>query len=120
MRLSFKKNTAKRVVARRKNKVRIRRRVTGTAERPRLCVFRSSKYIYAQIIDDVTGNTLASADSKADKTNSRDAAKKVGAAIAKKALDKNINNVVFDRSGYVYHGRIRSLAEGAREAGLKF
>ncbi|MBC86436.1 MAG: 50S ribosomal protein L18 [Bdellovibrionaceae bacterium] len=120
MKLKFKKKTAKREVARKKNRMRVRRKVTGTTERPRLCVFRSSKYIYAQIIDDSTGKTLASADSKADKTNSREAAKKVGETIAKKAQAANVASVVFDRSGYIYHGKIKSLADGAREAGLKF
>ena len=104
--------------------VRVRGKISGTAECPRLNVFRSSKHIYAQIIDDVAGVTLVSASSM-DKDfdgygGNVDAAKAVGAAIAKKALEKNITTVVFDRGGYVYHGRVQALAEGAREGGLKF
>ena len=103
--------------------VRVRGKISGTAECPRLNVFRSSKHIYAQIIDDVAGVTLVSASSM-DKDfdgygGNVDAAKAVGAAIAKKALEKNITTVVFDRGGYVYHGRVQALAEGAREGGLK-
>ena len=103
---------------------RVRAKISGTAERPRLAVFRSSKNIYAQLIDDVAGNTLVAAAS-----NEKDfgiyggnceAAKKVGALIAERALAKGIENVVFDRGGYVYHGRVQALAEGARESGLKF
>ena len=103
---------------------RVRGKISGTAERPRLAVFRSSKHIYAQIIDDVAGVTLASASSM-DKDfegfgGNIEAATKVGNAIAKKALEKGINTVVFDRGGFVYHGRVKALAEGAREGGLKF
>ena len=97
--------------------------ISGTAEMPRLNVFRSSKHIYAQIIDDVAGVTLVSASSmdKGFEANGGNAegAKAVGVAIAKKALEKNITTVVFDRGGYVYHGRVQALAEGAREGGLK-
>ena len=101
---------------------RVRGKISGTAERPRLDVFRSSKHIYAQIIDDVAGVTLASASSM-DKDfegfgGNIEAATKVGNAIAKKALEKGINTVVFDRGGFVYHGRVKALAEGAREGGL--
>ena len=101
---------------------RVRGKISGTAERPRLAVFRSSKHIYAQIIDDVAGVTLASASSM-DKDfegfgGNIEAATKVGNAIAKKALEKGINTVVFDRGGFVYHGRGKALAEGAREGGL--
>lgn len=106
---------------------RVRKKISGTAEKPRLCVFRSARNIYAQIIDDVTGHTLVAASSleadfKAESANggNTEAAKKVGELIAKRALDKNIENVVFDRGGYIYHGRVAALAEGAREAGLKF
>ena len=123
MRLSFRKKTDNKVKARFKNKVRVRKKVTGTAERPRLCVFRSNTHMYAQIIDDVSGKTLVAASSKGlvDKNGSNVAgAKKVGETLAKKALEKNITNVVFDRAGYVYHGKIKSLADSAREAGLKF
>ena len=99
--------------------------VSGTAELPRLCVFRSLKNIYAQIIDDTAGKTLASASSldaelKANYGGNKDAAKAVGALVAKRALDAGISEVVFDRGGYVYHGRVAELAEGAREGGLKF
>lgn len=103
---------------------RVRGKVSGTAERPRLNVFRSNKHIYAQIIDDVNGVTLASA-STMDKGfdgngGNKDAARKVGQAIGKLAMDKNITEVVFDRGGYLYHGRVQELADGARESGLKF
>lgn len=106
---------------------RVRRKVSGTAERPRLTVFRSSKNIYAQIIDDVESVTLVAASSL-DKdvkdglsyTGNKEAAKKVGERIAKLAKEKGIDEVVFDRGGYIYHGRVKELAEGAREAGLKF
>ncbi len=102
---------------------RVRGKISGTAERPRLAVFRSSKHIYAQIIDDMAGVTLASASSM-DKGfegfgGNIEAATKVGNAVAKKALEKGITNVVFDRGGFVYHGRVKALAEGAREGGLK-
>lgn len=101
---------------------RMRFRITGTPERPRLAVFRSAKHIYAQIIDDVKGVTLVSASTlnvNAEGTKT-DAAKAVGEAVAKKALDTGITKVVFDRGGNIYHGRIKALAEGAREAGLDF
>lgn len=104
--------------------IRVRKKVTGTSERPRLSVYRSEKNIYAQIIDDVNGVTLVSASSldKAFEGNSWDmeAAKKVGELVAKKAKDKGIEKVVFDRGGYIYHGRVQALAEAAREAGLDF
>ena len=103
---------------------RVRGKISGTAERPRLSVFRSESNIYAQIIDDVAGNTLVAASSveKAFEGNGGniEAAKKVGAMIAERALQKGIEEVVFDRGGYVYHGRVQALAEGAREGGLKF
>ena len=104
---------------------RVRAKVTGTAERPRLNVFRSSKHIYAQIIDDVTGTTLVSAstldkDLNIASTGNVEAAKAVGAAVAKRALEKNITAVVFDRGGYIYHGRVAALAEAARDNGLQF
>jgi len=101
---------------------RIRNKISGTAKLPRLCVFRSNKHISAQIIDDVKGVTLASASSVAMKINGGnvEAAKKVGEELGKNALAKKIKTVVFDRSGYIYHGRVAALAEGAREAGLKF
>jgi large subunit ribosomal protein L18 len=103
---------------------RVRGKISGTAERPRLCVFRSESNIYAQIIDDVAGNTLVAASTveKAFEGNggNMDAAKKIGAVIAERALQKGIEEVVFDRGGYIYHGRVKALAEGAREGGLKF
>ena len=103
---------------------RVRGKISGTAERPRLSVFRSENNIYAQIIDDVAGNTLVSASSVEKgfegKGGNVEAAKKIGAAIAERALQKGIEEVVFDRGGYIYHGRVQELAEGAREGGLKF
>ena len=110
--------------ARLKRHARVRAKISGTAERPRLNVFRSSKHIYAQIIDDVTGTTLASA-STMDKDftsygGNIEAAKAVGNAVAKAALAKGITTVVFDRGGYIYTGRVAAVADGAREAGLKF
>ncbi len=112
----------------RRNKHRkIRNRFSGTAERPRLAVFRSNNHMYAQIIDDTVGNTLVSAstlqkDVKAEltKTNNVEAAAHLGTVIAKKALEKGITTVVFDRGGFIYQGKIQALAEAAREAGLEF
>ena len=113
-----------RKLERERRHVRVRNKVSGTAERPRLCVYRSNTNIYAQIIDDVAGNTLASASTldKEVKTKSRnkEAAKEVGALIAKRAGEKKIKEVVFDRGGYIYHGVVKELAEAAREGGLKF
>ena len=103
--------------------VRVRGKVSGTAARPRLNVFRSSKHIYAQLIDDVAGVTLASAstmDKSFEGFGGKEAAHKVGLALASAATAKGISEVVFDRSGYIYHGRVKELAEGAREGGLKF
>lgn len=106
---------------------RVRKKIAGTTQRPRLCVFRSANNIYAQIIDDTNRVTLISASSlEADvkgavsHTGNKEAAKMVGQMVAKKAVEKGITEVVFDRGGYLYHGRIQELAEGAREAGLKF
>ena len=121
------KASAERRQARYKRQSRVRRNIRGTEERPRLSVFRSSKHIYAQIIEDQSGKTLAAA-STVSKDISGDlkfsgnveAAKAVGTAIAKIALDKNIKQVVFDRNGFLYHGRVKALAEAAREAGLTF
>lgn len=102
----------------------IRKHLTGTAERPRLSVFRSNKGIYAQVIDDTTGTTLAAASSLAKdfvaEGNKVDQSKAVGKLVAEKALAAGISKVVFDRNGYLYHGRVKSLAEGAREGGLNF
>ena len=103
---------------------RVRNKISGTAERPRLCVFRSNSNLYVQLVDDVAGNTLAQASTldKEVKTKhaNKEAAKEVGALIAKRALDKKIDTVVFDRGGYIYHGVVKELAEAAREGGLKF
>lgn len=104
---------------------KIRNKINGTSERPRLSVFRSNNNIYAQVIDDVKGVTLTSAstldkDLKLEKTNDVEAAKVVGESIAKKAMDKGIETVIYDRGGYIYHGKVKALADAAREAGLKF
>ena len=104
---------AQHTTAREKRKARIRKKLSGTSDRPRLTVYRSLKHIYAQVVDDTTGQTIAAAD----KT---DAAKRVGTAIAKAAMDKGITKVVFDRNGFDYHGRIAAVAQAAREAGLEF
>ncbi len=123
MKLVIRKRTASKTQKRMKAKVRIRKKVFGTAERPRLSVFRSSKHMYAQLVDDVTGKTLMEASTvtlKSDKSGNREAAKAVGEAIAKKAQEKNITTAVFDRNGFLYHGRIKELADAARSAGLKF
>ena len=104
--------------------LRVRRKISGTAERPRLCVYRSNTNLYVQVIDDVAGNTLVSASTldKEVKTKyaNKEAAKEVGALIAKRALEKNIKDVVFDRGGYIYHGVVKELAEAARNGGLNF
>ena len=103
-------------------KAHIRHKVTGTAQKPRLTVFRSNTQIYAQVIDDVTGVTVASASSLGlkDKVTKTEQAAKVGALVAKVAQEAGITEVVFDRNGYLYHGRVKQLADAAREAGLKF
>ena len=107
-----------------KRHYKVRNKISGTPERPRLCVYRSNSNIYAQIIDDIAGVTLAEAStlSKSIKTKhaNREAAKEVGTLIAKKAIEKNIKEVVFDRGGYIYHGIVKELADSAREAGLVF
>ncbi len=110
-----------------KKHMKIRNRFSGTAERPRLAVFRSNNHVYAQVIDDVAGKTLVSAstlekDIKAELKNTDDieAATKVGDVVAKRALEKGIKAVVFDRGGYIYHGKVKALADAAREAGLEF
>jgi large subunit ribosomal protein L18 len=116
-----------RKLTREKRHMRIRSRLAGSSERPRLCVYRSNKHIYAQIVDDSTAKTLAFAGTldpelkgKLPKTWDREAAKSVGQLIAKRAKDKGIEGVVFDRGGYIYHGRVAAVAEAAREAGLNF
>ena len=114
-------------IARRKRQLRIRNKISGTIGMPRLSVFRSNKHMYAQLIDDVAGHTLVAASTqekvlanKLDKKSDVDAAKAVGELIGKKALEKGIKKVVFDRSGYIYHGKVKALADAAREAGLEF
>lgn len=107
---------------RNKIKLRVRGKISGTTERPRLTVFRSNKQIYAQVIDDLTGKTLAAASSLkiADKAPKKEIAAKVGELIAKSAQEAGVTTVVFDRNGYLYHGRIKELADAARNGGLKF
>ena len=118
---------AMQIVGRERRKLRIRRKISGTPDQPRLTVFRSAKHIYAQVVDDVAGSTLAHASTlsrdvrgEIAEANKSDAAKKVGAAIAKLLIAKGITKIVFDRNGYLYHGRVRALADAARAAGLKF
>jgi large subunit ribosomal protein L18 len=117
----------KRLTAHEKRKARIRKKVNGTTERPRLTVYKSLKHVYAQVVDDTTGKTLVSAGTTskglrdAVKEDAKtDAAKRVGEAVAKAALEKGITQVVFDRNGFDYHGRIAAVAQAARDAGLKF
>ena len=113
--------TTKKVERRIKIKYRIRKRVNGTAERPRMSVFRSNKQINVQIINDLTGNTLAAASSLGmEAMPKKEQAAKVGELVAKKALEAGIEQVVFDRNGYLYHGRVKELADAARKGGLKF
>jgi len=121
------KISKERRVARKKRQSRVRKKVTGSVERPRLCVFRSTKHIYAQLIEDETGKTLATAFTVAKATGDSvkysgnvEAAKVVGKKIAEQALAKDIKQVVFDRNGFLYHGRVKALADAAREAGLTF
>ncbi len=118
---------AMKIVGRERRKLRIRKKVNGTPERPRLTVFRSAKHIYAQVIDDATGSTLAHASTLSkdlkgtlEEDNKVAAAKKVGALIAQLCKSKKIDKVVFDRNGYMYHGRVSALAQAARDAGLEF
>jgi len=121
------RNSELRNESRLSRKVRIRKRVTGTTERPRLVVFRSTRHIECQVIDDTVGNTLAAATSMSKEfqvgiaeLKKLDVAKKVGALIAERCKAKGIDSVVFDRNGFLYHGRVAALADAAREAGLKF
>ena len=114
-------------IARLRRKARVRQKVLGTDERPRVCVYRSNKHIYAQVISDAQGKTLVSVSTLAggpakvnEKSKAVDAAKQVGLALAKVCQDKNIKKVVFDRNGFLYHGRVKALADGAREGGLEF
>ena len=120
-------NKKSRALVREKKHRRMRNHLSGTAERPRLAVFRSNNHMYAQMIDDTVGNTLVAAstldkDVKAEleKTNNVDAAAYLGTVVAKKALDKGIETVIFDRGGFIYAGKVQALADAAREAGLKF
>lgn len=122
-----KKIGSKRAAARLRRQGHIRKRITGTAERPRLSVFRSLKHIYVQAIDDANQKVLAAASDlesnikgELDGLKKGERAKKVGEAVGKKLLEKNIKSVVFDRNGFIYHGRVKQVAEGAREAGLEF
>ena len=119
-------NAAKRLKGRLTRHRRLRKKISGTELRPRLAVFRSSMHIYVQAVDDTVGTTIASSSTAVIKkslkktyTGNKDAAKAVGADVAKKLLEKSISSVVFDRGGFVYHGRVQALADGAREAGLK-
>jgi large subunit ribosomal protein L18 len=119
-------STNPRTAARIRRQARIRKKIKGTAERPRLSVFRSAKHVYAQVIDDSAGITLATASSvekdfkdQGNVENKKSAAVLVGKLVAQRALDKGINKVVFDRNGFLYHGRVKAISEGAREAGLK-
>ena len=116
-----------RLIGRERRKLRVRGTVSGTPERPRLTIFRSLKHMYAQVVDDVAGTTLAHASTLAkdvkpfaDEAKKTDAAGKVGETIAKQLLAKGVKKVVFDRNGYMYHGRVKALAEAARKAGLEF
>jgi large subunit ribosomal protein L18 len=113
------------VIRRQKIRYRIRRKISGGAEKPRLSVFRSNNEMYIQLIDDVNGKTIASASTKdkdiaAQKTTKTEKSKLAGAAVARKASELGVKDVVFDRSGYLYHGRVKAVAEGAREGGLLF
>lgn len=117
----------KRKLGWKKRKVRVRKKISGSAETPRLNVYRSNKHIYAQLVDDVNGTTIASISTlikgikeKAAKSEKTEAAKLVGSGIGKLAKEKGIKSVVFDRGGYLYHGRVKAVADAAREAGLKF
>lgn len=114
--------TARKRIARQRRRVRIRRKVRGTNERPRLSVFRSNKHIYAQVISDESGQTLASASTlklDGESTGNRSAARKVGELVAARCQERSISQVIFDRNGFLYHGRIKEVAEAARAAGLK-
>jgi large subunit ribosomal protein L18 len=120
-----KKIKNKKVYGRNRIKMRIRKKISGTAEKPRLSVYRSNKQIYAQLIDDESGKTLLAASTKVKtiyeaKEPKLEKSKKVGTLIAERAKEAGITTVVFDRNGYMYHGRVKALAEGAREGGLKF
>lgn len=123
MKLVLHKKSSSRLRARKKNKVRIRKKVAGSTERPRLAVYRSGRHMYAQIIDDSVKKTLVSSSTLAlelKRSGTKEAAQEMGKDLAKKAIAQKIETIVFDRSGYLYHGRVKAVADGAREAGLKF
>lgn len=122
MKLKVSKHTSAKTKNRLKKKIRIRKTVKGTSERPRLCVFRSAKHMYAQVINDDSMQTLLTVSSLSVETKAtgKELAKEIGKAIAEASLKKGIKTVVFDRNGFIYHGRVQSLADGAREAGLNF
>jgi len=124
---AYKKIGSERVASRQRRKSHIRKRITGTADRPRLSVFRSLKHIYAQAIDDASATVIATASDmdpglkgELEGLEKSARAEKVGEALGKKLLDKDVKTVVFDRNGYIYHGRVKAVAEGARKAGLEF
>lgn len=122
MKIKFSKHTSSKTVNRLKKKIRIRKVIQGSAERPRLCVYRSTKHIYVQIIDDTAHKTILTVSSLSldSKSSGKEVAKEVGVKAAQEAAKKGIKQVVFDRNGFIYHGRVQSLAEGAREGGLNF
>lgn len=121
MRLKLRNKTAKKRADRIKKKQRVRKKIFGTAERPRLCVYKSLRYITAQIVDDSESKTLISMSTKDLKSsNNLESAKSLGREFGKKALDSKVSSVVFDRNGFLYHGRIKAFADAAREAGLQF
>lgn len=122
MKLKFKKATSDKTIGRLKKKMRIRKKVNGDSVRPRLCVYRSGSHMYAQVIDDERGTTLVSASSLklTEKLSGKAVAEKVGEMIAREALAKDIKKVVFDRNGFIFHGRVKALADSARNAGLDF
>ena len=125
MATKIRQNTSKKQVVRFKRKLRIRNRIEGTSERPRLSVFRSNKHLFVQLVDDVKGHTLVAGSTLESEMKNKvggsvEGAKSLGNLVAKRALAKKISQVVFDRSGYLYHGRIQALADAAREGGLKF
>lgn len=122
MKTKVSKHTSAKTANRLKKKIRIRKTVKGTSERPRLCVYRSTKHIYAQLINDDSMQTILTVSSLNIETKSsgKELAKSVGKAVAEASIKKGIKSVVFDRNGFIYHGRVQSLADGAREAGLNF
>lgn len=122
MKLVLHKNSSSRLTSRLKKKVRIRKKISGTADKPRLCIYKSGKHIYATLVNDTKGETIASYSSLkvSEALSGKKMAELVGVEIAKLAVTKKIEAVVFDRNGFLYHGRVKSLADGARSAGLKF